>query len=355
MDVSTAAPAGATGNEATLEPTTHPHRRRNLLTDEWVIVSPHRTKRPWSGATSDPLQPAAPRYDPSCYLCPGNPRAGGSAVNPHYTGTHVFENDFAALLPDHRAPTSSGSPLFELQAAEGECRVLCFSPDHSLTLANMDHADLVGVVDLWREQAAELEERWRWVQIFETRGDICGSSNPHPHGQLWASDFLPNEAASENRTQRAHYERHSRHLLLDYLDAERRAAQRIVIDNDDWVVVVPWWAYWPYETLVLPTRHIPSLSDITPDAADSLATTLSQLLKAYNRLFDVPFPYCSGWHSAGRPDRQHWQLHAHYYPPLLRSADVAKIPASYELLAEHQRDFTPEYAADRLRDLLEPT
>lgn len=316
-----------------------------------MIVSPQRTQRPWNGQTEAAVE-TAPTYDPDCYLCPGNERAGGIR-NPSYGTTFVFENDFAALRPDDPVPSvidDDEMGLFRSDGATGECRVLCFSPRHDLTLANMELADVEQVIDLWRDQLAELSERYEWVQIFETRGVVSGASNPHPHGQIWASEFLPDEAAAELESQRRYHATHGRHLLLDYAEREVDLGERIVICDDQWVVVVPYWAYWPFETLILPRRPVASLSALNLDERESLARTLQAMLRAFDRLFDTPFPYCSGWHSAPRRHADSWQLHAHYYPPLLRSADVAKIPASYELLAGLQRDMTPEAAAARLRD-----
>jgi UDPglucose--hexose-1-phosphate uridylyltransferase len=318
-----------------------------------VIVSPQRTQRPWIGQRSAQAT-TAPTHDPSCYLCPGNERAGG-ARNPDYDRTFVFVNDFAALLPD--APSPNPSPnletvdeLFGVADAAGECRVLCFSPRHDLTLTDMTHAEVVDVIELWQSQLVELQQRYRWVQIFETRGAISGASNPHPHGQIWASNFLPDEAAQEMGSQRNYLEGHGRPMLLDYVEREVQLGERIVTSNDDWVVLVPYWAYWPFETLVLPRRRLERLDDVTTSERESLAEVLQVMLRAFDALFATPFPYCSGWHSApDTPMAAGWQLHAHYYPPLLRSADVAKIPASYELLANLQRDITPEAAAAALR------
>lgn len=322
-----------------------------------MIVSPQRTQRPWVGQrSSEPAPP--PSYDPGCYLCPGNERAGG-ARNPDYESTFVFPNDFAALLPD--APSPDPSPvdsgrasnvddLFRIAGAIGECRVLCFSPRHDLTLADMTHDEVVAVIELWQSQLVELHDRYRWVQIFETRGAICGASNPHPHGQIWASTFLPDEIVQEMGHQRAHLEQRGRPMLLDYVEHELELGERIVASNDEWAVVVPYWAYWPFETLVLPRRRLARLDDVDAAGRESLADLLRTMLRGFDALFDTPFPYCSGWHSApDEPDAVGWQLHAHYYPPLLRSADVAKIPASYELLANLQRDITPEVAAAELR------
>jgi UDPglucose--hexose-1-phosphate uridylyltransferase len=329
------------------DPARHPHRRLNPLTGEWIVVSPQRTQRPWNGQTEGVVDQAL-SFDPECYLCPGNERAGG-VRNPAYETTFVFENDFAALAPDAPDPGTPADELFRVGTGAGECRVLCFSPRHDLTLADMEHDDVVRVIELWRSQLDELEAEYQWVQIFETRGAISGASNPHPHGQIWASDFLPDEAERELESQRRYRAANGRRLLVDYATREVELDERVVIANDSWVVVVPFWAYWPYETMVLPRRPIGSLTDLRVEECHSLAQILQSMLRAFDRLFDTPFPYCSGWHGAPRGHTGDWQLHAHYYPPLLRSADVAKIPASYELLASRQRDLTPESAAANLR------
>lgn len=328
-----------------------PHRRRNLLTGEHVLVSPHRTQRPWQGKTETPNRDARPHYDPQCYLCPGNTRAG-DAENPDYRDTFVFTNDFAALLPDTAPEQHDEDPLFQAESASGLCRVICFSPRHDLTLAEMAVPAIRKVVDLWSEQVSELGERYRWVQIFESKGAIVGASNPHPHGQIWASDFLPNEAYAENREQARYFERHGSPLLLDYGLRELELGERVVVENEHWLVLVPYWAYWPFETLVLPKRHVLRLPDLREAERNALADILKRMLVRFDNLFETSFPYCSGWHGAptgGAEDVSHWQLHAHYYPPLLRSASVQKFVASYEWLAEAQRDLTPEGAAARLR------
>lgn len=334
-----------------------PHRRLNPLTGEFVLVSPHRAQRPWQGRVDAPNLEQRPAYDPTCYLCPGNSRAGG-LHNPAYTETFVFTNDFAALLPDTPTEQHLGDPLFSAESATGLCRVICFSPRHDLTLAEMDLHALRRVVDLWGAQVAELGERYRWVQLFESKGALVGASNPHPHGQVWASDFLPNEALREDAQQRAYFERHGSPLLLDYAAREAASGERVVAENAHWLVVVPYWAYWPYETLVLPKRPVQRLPDLTGDERDALAEVLKTMLVRLDNLFETSFPYCSGWHGAPTGGEAgvtenggHWQLHAHYYPPLLRSASVQKFVASYELLAEAQRDLTPEGAAARLRAL----
>lgn len=340
-------------------PTT-PHRRLNPLTGKYVLVSPHRTQRPWQGKVDAPSRETRPTYDPTCYLCPGNARAGG-AQNPPYEDTFVFVNDFAALLPDPPALNGdhhADDPLFSWGPVRGESRVICFSPRHDLSLAEMDHGALRKVVDMWAGQITELGERYRWVQIFESKGAIVGASNPHPHGQVWASDFLPNEALAEDTQQRRYREAHGSTLLVDYA-ARERGGERAVVENEHWLVVVPFWAYWPFETLVLPKRHVLRLPDLTDDERAALADILKRMLVRFDNLFETSFPYLSGWHGAptgagfDNEDAGHWQLHAHFYPPLLRSASVQKFVASYEWLAEAQRDLSAEGAAARLRELSE--
>lgn len=331
-------------------PTDHPHRRLNPLTGEYVLVSPHRTKRPWQGRQERPAQEDRPPYDPTCYLCPGNTRASGEQ-NPNYTGTFVFTNDYAALLPDVPDSPPPDNPLLVAQAVRGTGRVLCFSPRHDLTLPLMPLEEIRRVVDLWAAQISELGARYRWVQVFENKTEMMGASNPHPHGQIWASDFLPNQIALEDRHQRAYYEKHGSPLLLDYARLEIERGERVVVANELWLAVVPYWAVWPFETLLMPRLHTLRLPDLDNAGRDSLADILKRLITKYDNLFEVPFPYSMGWHAAPNDggDNRHWQLHAHFYPPLLRSATVRKWMVGYEMLAEAQRDITPEQAADRLR------
>jgi UDPglucose--hexose-1-phosphate uridylyltransferase len=341
-----------------MDPNDAPHRRYNPLTGDYILVSPHRTKRPWQGKTETPAPDDRPPYDPKCYLCPGNTRAEGQH-NPPYTGTFVFTNDFSALLPEAVPQPDSGSDLFRASEASGECRVLCFSQRHDLTLARMDVAAIGGVVDLWADQIAELGARWRWVQVFENRGAEMGASNPHPHGQLWASDFVPTIAAREDEKQKDYLARYGSPLLLDYAREEERRNERIVASGEHWLAVVPYWATWPFEAMLLPRRRqIARLPDLTPDERMDLAATLKKLLARYDNLFEIAFPYSMGWHGAptgdlSGADASHWQVHAHFYPPLLRSATVRKFMVGYEMLGEAQRDLTPEQAAARLRDLPE--
>ena len=330
----------------------HPHRRFNPLKNEWVLVSPHRTKRPWLGQVEKPAPDDRPPHDPQCYLCPGNQRVGED-VNPKYDSTFVFTNDFSALLADTPADGAASDDLLRVEPARGECRVICFSPRHDLTLAEMAVPDIRKVVDTWAAQTAELGARYRWVQAFENKGAAMGCSNPHPHGQLWAGNFVPNEIAVEDREQANYRQHHGSALLLDYAQRELAAKTRVVVSNAHWVAVVPFWAVWPYEILLLPLAPVQRLPDLSEAQRTGLAEILQVLLIRYDNLFETSFPYSMGWHAApnGAEDCAHWQLHAHFYPPLLRSATVKKFMVGYEMLAEAQRDLTAEQAAQRLRDL----
>jgi UDPglucose--hexose-1-phosphate uridylyltransferase len=335
----------------------HPHRRYDPLTGEWVLVSPHRTQRPWQGRVEKAPPEERPAYDPDCYLCPGNERAG-DVRNPAYDGTFVFTNDFAALLPE-TPPAGGDHPLLRYEAQQGTCRVICFSPRHDLTLAEMAVTDIWKVVDVWADQVAELGERYAWVQVFENKGAMMGASNPHPHGQVWAVDTLPNRPWTEDRQQRIYRADTGRPLLLDYASLEAGQGDRVVAENEAWLAVVPWWAVWPFETLLVPRRHVLRLPDLTREEREALAQILKRLLTRYDNLFETPFPYSMGWHGAPTGEIacgegcEHWQLHAHFYPPLLRSATVRKFMVGYEMLGEAQRDLTAEQAAARLRAVSE--
>ncbi len=335
-------------------PTEHPHRRLNPLTGEYVLVSPHRTKRPWQGKQERPSQESRPAHDSKCYLCPGNVRANGDH-NPNFATTFVFTNDFAAVLPDAPDAPPPSHPLLNSHTARGTSRVICFSPRHDLTLPEMSVEEIRGVVDVWAAQTTELGAQYRWVQVFENKGDIMGCSNPHPHGQIWAGDWLPNEIVKENAGQQAYYIQRGRPLLLDYVELEHERGERVVVENDHWVVVVPYWAVWPFETLLLPRRAVQRLPELDTSERTALADILKRMLTRYDNLFEVSFPYSMGWHGAPTDDGDYraWQLHAHFYPPLLRSASVKKFMVGYEMMAEAQRDISAEQAAERLRGLSE--
>jgi UDPglucose--hexose-1-phosphate uridylyltransferase len=324
------------------------HRRLNPLTGRWVLVSPHRGKRPWLGQV-DPHEAAGlPSYDPDCFLCPGNRRANG-AINPVYDGVWVFENDFPALQAE-RGMGLQADRLFQAEPVTGTCRVICFSPDHARTLPELTPAEVRAVIDCWSEQSAELGRRFPWVQVFENKGAMMGCSNPHPHGQVWASSHIPDEPLIEGERQCAYAQEHGRAMLLDI--AEREAGgPREVVATTHWLAIVPWWATWPFETLLLPRFAVQRLDALTNVQRDDLATAMGELTARYDNIFGASFPYSMGWHGAPFmvPDQGHWQLHAHFYPPLLRSATVRKFMVGYEMLAEAQRDLTPEQAATLLR------
>ena len=333
-----------------------PHRRYNPLTGDWVLVSPHRTDRPWSGEQIAAPHDEIPHYDPHCYLCPGNVRANGEH-NPAYDSVHVFDNDFPALLPDvPDAKIDDANGLIEARSERGTCRVLCFSPRHDLHLAALPRAQVTAVVDCWAEQYAELAALpyVNAVTMFENRGAMMGASNPHPHGQIWANSTVPNELSKETGAMERYLRERGECLLCAYLRAELEAGERIVFVNDAFVALVPFWAVWPFELMLLPRAHRGAMPDLTPPERDGLAGAIASVVGAYDRMFDTPFPYTMGFHQ--RPcdgkARDEWHLHAHYYPPLLRSATIRKYMVGYEMLSQPQRDLTAEEAARRLRDRL---
>ncbi len=335
--------------------TDHPHRRYNPLMQEWVLVSPHRTKRPWQGQLETPPPDTRPIYDPQCYLCPGNARAGGF-TNPAYESTFVFTNDFAALLPDSPPGGAHSHALLQAVSERGTSRVICYSPRHNLGMAQLSITELRAVVDLWAEQYLEIGAMPQigYVQIFENRGAMMGSSNPHPHGQIWATERVPSIVQREQDSQLEYYAAQSRSLLADYLEVELERGERIVYANADFVVLVPFWAIWPFETMVISRRHVGAVSDLTPAECDGLADLLKNLTARYDSLFNVAFPYTMGLHQRPSDSQDHpeWHFHMHFLPPLLRSATVRKFMVGFELMAEAQRDITPEQAAERLREAM---
>lgn len=327
----------------------HPHRRYNPLTGEWVLISPHRTARPWQGEQSEPDRSQRSHFQPDCYLCPGNQRASGD-VNPQYKDVYVFNNDFAALPRKGPGPDKDADPLFRAAPAHGECRVVCFSPDHAKTLAEMSPYEILTVVNCWRDQEIELASAYAFVQIFENKGAMMGCSNPHPHGQIWATDFIPTEIEKEDVRQKEWHAEYSEPMLRELVRSELRDGERIVVDTEFWVAIVPYWAAWPFETLLLPKISASRFSELNDAQRVDLALALKQLTVRYDNLFECSFPYSMGWHFVPRDvDARHWQMHAHFYPPLLRSASVRKFMVGFEMLAEAQRDLTPESAAERLR------
>jgi len=338
-----------------------PHRRRNALTGEWVLVSPHRAKRPWLGQVEKMPGIVLPQYDPDCYLCPGNSRAGGKCNDPYET-TYVFDNDFPALLaPQNELPLTldrlirTEDTLFDAQPESGVCRVICFSPRHDLTLPELSPVEVEQVIQTWAAQSRQLAslESIVYVQVFENKGEMMGCSNPHPHSQIWASSKVPNEPAIEANRQEEYFRTHVTCLLCDYLNAEQQSGERVVVENDEFCAVVPFWAVWPFEILLLPQRHMVGFSDLSSREMSALADIMRHITARYDNLFEIPFPYSMGFHQSPVDGQEYpgWHFHAHYYPPLLRSATVRKFMVGFEMLAMPQRDLTPETAASRLRSV----
>ncbi|MBN1648086.1 MAG: UDP-glucose--hexose-1-phosphate uridylyltransferase [Spirochaetales bacterium] len=331
-----------------------PHRRYNPLSGEWVLVSPHRAKRPWSGKTEDVSLFSRQQYDPGCYLCPGNTRANGEK-NPQYTSTFTFINDFPALLPDTPGHESDDHFFFRAKSERGICKVICFSPRHDLTMALMETDQIKAVIELWQKEYNELgaREYINYVQIFENRGSIMGCSNMHPHCQIWSNENIPGLPEREHVTQKEYVLQKKSIMLLDYAEAELAADQRIIYRNDSFVALVPWWAVWPYETMIVPLAHRPSLAALSDKEMRDLASSMRHISVKYDNLFRTSFPYSMGFHQAptNNQDNSHWQLHVHYFPPLLRSATVQKYMVGYELMANPQRDISAEQSAATLRAL----
>lgn len=326
------------------------HRRLNVLENKWVLVCPNRAQRPWQGAQEKPAVKAQPEYDPNCYLCPQNVRIHGTK-NPDYSGIFVFENDFPTFTSISNPVSDSIEGLLITQGLHGKNLVVCFSPKHNQGLVELGVDSIQRVIEVWKTQAAELSEIYAWVQIFENKGEIMGCSNPHPHCQIWASDFIPQLVQVEAEQQQNYFNQHKRALLADYAKLEQRLQQRVVLENEHWLLVVPFWAAWPFETLLLPKIPICQWSDLQNTV--ELAEIMHQLVCVYDALFSVSFPYSMGWHPAPN-NSQHpeaWRLHAHYYPPLLRSATEKKFMVGYEMLAEAQRDLTPEKASLILQEV----
>jgi UDPglucose--hexose-1-phosphate uridylyltransferase len=331
-----------------------PHRRLNLLTGEWVLVSPHRAKRPWLGQVEKIPPENLPAYDPTCYLCPGNSRSGGQK-NPVYAGTYVFDNDFASLLPPKEDLGLRSGGLLEAETEAGICRVICFSPRHDLSLPEMSQAEVEAVVRTWTDQYLDLGDvdYIRHVQIFENKGATMGASNPHPHSQLWATGHIPNDPAKEIFHQAEYMQKHDSCLLCDYVKEEREGGERVVASNPYFTALVPFWAIWPFELMLVSNRHLGSMPELTPEEVSGLADIIRQVTIRYDNLFEVSFPYSMGFHQNPTDGNAYpfLHFHAHYFPPLLRSATVRKFMVGFELLSMPQRDLTPETAAQRLREV----
>ena len=334
-----------------------PHRRYNPLINEWVLVSPHRSQRPWQGQNEKVVSDKLAEYDISCYLCPGNIRANG-VENPEYKDSFVFENDFAALKQEElQYEDDITGSFFRAQPERGISRVVCFSPKHNLTLPEMPVESIENIIRTWQKEYTDLGniDYINYVQIFENKGSVMGCSNPHPHGQIWAQSSLPTQVEKTHISLKEYYIRRNKNMLLDYIEEELMSDERIVIENDHFVALVPFWAIWPFETMIIAKRHLPKITDFTEVETTAFATILKQLTIKYDNLFETSFPYSSGIHQAPTDGKEHpeWQFHMHFYPPLLRSASVKKFMVGYEMLGESQRDITPEKSASMLREQAE--
>lgn len=336
-----------------LDVSEHPHRRLNILTGEWVLVSPHRTKRPWQGKQEKVVVDQKPSYDENCYLCPGNTRANGE-TNPQYTSTYCFENDFAALLKD--TPTALVEDgLLKAKGEIGICKVVCFSPDHSLTLPLMQVEAIEEVISLWQKEYLELgsKEAINHVQIFENKGALMGCSNPHPHGQIWSQSSIPEEVQKKTNKQKAYWDGHHKSLLGEYLEQEMKRGERVLFEDGNFIALVPYWAVWPYEAMIAPKRHLQHIGQMNGSEKTSFAQMIKQVTIKYDNLFETSFPYSMGIHQAPTDgiDHDEWHFHMSFYPPLLRSASVKKFMVGYEMFANPQRDITAEQAAETLNKL----
>lgn len=331
----------------------NPHRRLNILTGEWVLISPHRTKRPWQGKQESASTLKLPSYDENCYLCPTNKRAGGE-VNPAYNKPYSFENDFGALLSDTPQEVETRG-LLHGKSESGKCKVICFSPNHSLTLPLMSLEEINDVINLWQKEYVELGsmESINHVMIFENKGAIMGCSNPHPHGQIWAQESIPEIVAQKTKKQKEYFDSHGKSLLFDYVNQELDEKERIIFENDSFVALVPYWAVWPYETMIVPKRHIRHIEELTADEQLEFAEAIKVVTTKFDNLFETSFPYSAGIHQSPTDGQSHeeWHFHMSFYPPLLRSATVKKFMVGYEMFANPQRDITAEQAADNLRNL----
>ena len=334
--------------------TDHPHRRYNPLLDEWILVSPQRAKRPWQGQNEAISDEKKPEYDETCYLCPGNHRITGG-TNPNYESCYVFDNDFPALLKDEVSSDVAQEDLFKINPERGINRVICFSPKHNVTLAEMQVPEIENVVRVWKEQYLELGaiSYINHVQIFENKGSVMGCSNPHPHGQIWAQSSLPTQVKRTQDNLLKYFQKTGKSLLKDYLESELQKKERIIAENEHFVLLVPFWATWPYETMIISKRHFSSIAEITEEEIKSYAEMIQIITVKYDNLFKTSFPYSAGIHQAPTDglDHEEWHFHMHFYPPLLRSATVKKFMVGYELLAEAQRDLTAEQSAEILRNL----
>lgn len=334
----------------------HSHTRLNILTGDWILVSPHRMKRPWQGKLEDLPKDNRPAYDPKCYLCPGNKRSDG-IVNPGYKDSFVFTNDFSALLIDTPKGKVDEGNLLVAQSESGICKVICFSPRHDLTLPQMSIGSIEKVIEVWQDEFTEISKTpsIKYIQIFENKGELMGCSNPHPHGQIWSSSSIPLELSKETQQQKKYFDEHGKSLLAAYLELELKKQERIILENEHFVALVPFWAVWPYETMIVSKRHVQNVTQFNDDETKSFAKILKQLTAKYDNLFEISFPYSAGMHQAPVNEGPHpeWHWHMHFYPPLLRSATVKKFMVGYEMLANPQRDITAERAAEKLKSLSE--